>query len=94
MDAAQDAPRTPPRGGSQCDENEGDQTENENNDESGGEEDEPAKKKVSRGRRAWTELGTWDRTAMLDSEIDRQILMLVNQRMEEFGLVEWPQARR
>ena len=31
---------------------------------------------------------------MLDSEIDHQILMLANERMEESGLVEWPQARR
>jgi hypothetical protein len=92
--AAQDAPRTPPRGGSHFDENEGDQAENDSDEESGDEEDGPAKKKVSRGRRAWMELGTWDRTAMLDSEIDHQILMLANQRMEESGLVEWPQARR
>jgi hypothetical protein len=56
--APQDAPHTPPRGGNHCDKNEGDQAENESDDESGDEEDGPTKKKVSRGRRAWTELGT------------------------------------
>ena len=92
--SALDAPRTPPRGGSHLDEDQSDQEENDSDDESGDEDDGPAKKKVSRGRRAWTELGTWGRTAMLDSEIDHQILMLANERMEESGLVEWPQARR
>ena len=67
--SALDAPRTPPRGGSHLDEDQSDQEENDSDDESGDEDDGPAKKKVSRGRRAWTELGTWDRTAMLDSEI-------------------------
>jgi hypothetical protein len=96
IDAAQDgvAPHTPPRGGADSEETEGDQADNDSDDESGDEEDWPAKKKVSCGRRTWTELGTWDRTAMLDSEIDYQVLTLANQRMEASGLVEWPQARR
>ena len=73
IDAAPDdvAPRTPPRGGADSEGNQGDQADNESGDDDG-----PAKKKVSRGRRTWTELGSWDRTSMLDSEIDHQVLTL------------------
>ena len=91
IDAAPDdvASRTPPCGGADSEGNQGDQADNESGDDDG-----PAKKKVSRGRRTWTELGSWDRTSTLDSEIDHQVSTLANQRMEESGLVEWPRARR
>ncbi len=36
----------------------------------------------------------WDRAATLDSEVNNQVLTLPTERMEESGLVEWPQVRR
>jgi hypothetical protein len=96
LDAAQDdaASCIPPRGGADSEKIPGNQVENDSDDESGDDDDGPAKKKISRGRRTWTELDSWDRSAMLDSEVDHQVLTLANQRMEDSGLVEWPQARR
>ena len=55
--SALDAPRTPPRGGSHLDENQGDQEEYDSDDESGDEDDGPAKKK-SFSRPARMD-GTW-----------------------------------
>jgi hypothetical protein len=50
--------------------------------------------KKTRGRRQWVLLESWDRTALLDSEIDAEVLRLANERMEESGMVEWPTARQ
>ncbi len=47
---------------------------------------------VCRGLCTWAQLGSWDRTAMLDTEISYQVLTLANQGMEEYRLMEWPQA--
>ncbi len=77
------APRTPPRRRDR-DRDEGDddrQDERQGSDDDESHE-EAVKKKICRGRRSWTQLGSWDRTALLDSEIDHQILTLANERME------------
>jgi hypothetical protein len=87
-------PRTPPRRRDR-DQDKGDDDDSRKDDEEGSGDDEgTVKKKICGGRRSWTQLGSWDRTALFESEIDHQILTLANERMEISGLVEWPQVRR
>ena len=56
------------------------------------EEEEDRPRKV-RGRRKWEVLRTWDRTALLDTEINADTLQSATEKMEQSGLVEWPAAR-
>jgi hypothetical protein len=46
--------------------------------------------KISRGRRIWKRLGSFDRNARLSSEIDSAVLELATDFMTKSGLVEWP----
>jgi hypothetical protein len=39
----------------------------------------PAKKKISHERQVWMQLGFWDRTAKLDSDIDSEVRRLVTE---------------
>ena len=88
------APRTPPHRRDR-DRDKGDDDDRRKDDEEGSGDDEgTVKKQICRGRRSWTQHGSWDRTALFESEIDHQILTLANERMEISGLVEWPQVRR
>ncbi len=57
------------------------------------EEDRSSTKNVS-GRHKLKVLETWDRTAMLDSEVNVGIMLIAAEKLEESGLVEWPTARR
>jgi hypothetical protein len=90
------APRTPPHRRDR-DRDKGDDDDFRKDDEEGSGDDEgTVKKKIFRGRRSWTQqsqLGSWDRTALLESKIDHQILTLANERMEISGLIEWPHVR-
>jgi hypothetical protein len=56
------------------------------------EEEEDRPRKV-RGRRKWEVLHTWDRTALLDTEINADTLQRATEKMEQSGLIEWPSAR-
>ena len=56
------------------------------------EEEEDRPRKV-RGRRKWEVLHTWDRTALLDTEINADTLQRAAEKMEQAGLIEWPSAR-
>ena len=57
------------------------------------EEDGPARKRryVKRGLLDWSELGFYDRTAMLDSEIDAVVLSISTEQMNESNLFQWPE---
>jgi hypothetical protein len=68
----------------------GEEQEEEMEEEEEEEEDRPRK---MRGRRKWEVLRTWDRTALLDTEINADILQSATEKMEQSGLVEWPAAR-
>ena len=68
----------------------GEEQEEEMEEEEEEEEDRPRK---MRGRRKWEVLRTWDRTALLDTEINADILQSATGKMEQSGLVEWPAAR-
>ncbi len=85
------APRTPPRRDGADDETPGrdrdgvdDESLEDSEPDSGEEEEEEelmSTKKV-RGRRKWVVLGTWDRTEVLDSEIDAEILCIATEKVE------------
>ena len=68
----------------------GEEQEEEMEEEEEEEEDRPRK---VRGRRKWEVLHTWDRTALLDTEINADILQRATEKMEQSGLVEWPSSR-
>jgi hypothetical protein len=87
-------PRTPPR----CDDGQEDNADDDNASSQHGieeqdEDEEPDSRKVQRGRRKWEVLATFDRTAVLDSEVTAAIQRIADEKMEESGLVEWPSAR-
>ncbi len=48
---------------------------------------------MQRGRRPWEVLATFDRTAMLDSEVSAAIQCIADEKMQQPGLVNWPSAR-
>ena len=98
---AHTAPRTPPRGGAGGaddfnDQRDGDDDDPDSEDDEEEEEGDGKRKRkfVSRGRRQWQQLALWDRTSKLDSEINTELLTIATAKMEESGLVEWPQVRR
>ena len=75
--------------------------EKEDGDEGGsedyGSEDaspERKRKYVKRGRREWSELGFFDNTSMLESEIETAILQIATEKMNESNLFEWPEIKR
>ena len=78
--------------GDKCDGEE----EGTRDDDDVAEEDGPARKRryVQRGRREWTELGFFDRTAMLESEIEAAILAIATEKMNDSNLFEWPEIKR
>ena len=89
-------PRTPPRedhDGENPNADEVQQEEEDEEQEEDEEEEEPERQKKIRGRRKWELLQSWDRTALLDSEINAEVLRIATEKMEESGLVEWPSAR-
>ena len=57
------------------------------------EEEEEDRPRKDRGRRKWEVLHTWDRTALLDTEINADTLQRATEKMEQSGLIEWPSAR-
>jgi hypothetical protein len=57
------------------------------------EEEEEEHPKQTRALRKWVLLESWDRTDLLDSDIDAEVLRIANERMEESGMVELPAAR-
>ena len=59
-----------------------------------GDGDRRKRRFTHRGRRSWTELAYFDRTAMLDSEVEAAILEMATQKMQESGLMEWPEIKR
>ena len=68
----------------------------EYSDEAEDEEDYISQRKrkyVQRGRRDWSELAVFDKTAMLESEIKAAILAIARE-MQESNLVEWPEVKR
>ena len=89
-------PRTPPReelDGANPNADEVQQEEEDEEQEEDEEEEEPERQKKIRGRRKWEVLQSWDRNALLDSEINAEVLRIATEKMEESGLVEWPSAR-
>ena len=89
-------PRTPPReehDGENPNADEVQQEEEDEEQEEDEEEEEPERQKKIRGRRKWEVLQSWDRNALLDSEINAEVLRIATEKMEESGLVEWPSAR-
>ena len=89
-------PRTPPReehDGENPNADEVQQEEEDEEQEEDEEEEEPERQKKIRGRRKWELLQSWDRNALLDSEINAEVLRIATEKMEESGLVEWPSAR-
>ena len=88
-------PRTPPeeRRRENPDADEVQQEEEDEEQEEDEEEEEPERQKKIRGRRKWEVLQSWDRNALLDSEINAEVLRIATEKMEESGLVEWPSAR-
>jgi len=81
-------PCTPPR----CDDRDGQEEADDGIEEQYAAEG-PDSRKVQRGRRQWEVLATFDRTAVLDSEVTAAIQRIADEKMEESGLVEWPSAR-
>ncbi len=63
-------------------------------DDERGERDRRKRRFAHRWRRNWTELATFDRTAMLDSEVEAGILAIATEKMQESGLMEWPEIKR
>jgi hypothetical protein len=57
------------------------------------EEEEEERPNKTCAQRTWVLLESWDRTELLDSEIDAEVLSIANERMEISGMVEWPAAR-
>ena len=88
--------RTPPReehDGENPNADEVQQEEEDEEQEEDEEEEEPERQKKIRGRRKWEVLQSRDRNALLDSEINAEVLRNATEKMEESGLVEWPSAR-
>ena len=75
-------------------EEECDDDEDDEDDEIEGEAGGRKRRFYERGRREWTELAGYDRTAMLDTEIDAAILAIATEKMQESGLMEWPEMKR
>jgi hypothetical protein len=92
------APRTPPRPDGAAVDDETSRRDGADDDDGVDddslEEEEAEVTKKCRGRRKWAVVGTWDRTAVLDSAIDVEIMRIATEKMEESGLVEWPSARK
>ena len=76
------------------------QSDSENDSEHDSDDDEKGngyrrkRRFAHRRRRNWTALASFDRTAMLDSEIDAAISALATEKMQESGLMEWPEIKR
>ena len=79
-------PRTPPReehDGENPNADEVQQEEEDEEQEEDEEEEEPERQKKIRGRRKWEVLQSWDRNALLDSEINAEVLRIATEKMEE-----------
>ncbi len=77
-----------------------DECDEECEDDEDGDEDEEEENTgrkqrfYQRGLHAWSELAVYNRTAMLDTEIDAAILAVATDKMQDSGLMEWPEMKR
>ena len=82
-------PRTPPReehDGENPNADEVQQEEEDEEQEEDEEEEEPERQKKIRGRRKWEVLQSWDRNALLDSEINAKFCALRLRKWRNQGL--------
>jgi hypothetical protein len=75
-------------------EEECDDDEDDEDDELEGEAGGRKRRFYERGRREWTELAAYDLTAMLETDIDAAILAIATEKMQDSGLMEWPEMKR
>ena len=99
MRQADAPPRTPSQGNSDDEDASDKNSDSGSNSNSDEEEEEEQQQKRRRAykpfkRRDWEELGRWDPTALLESEINAAILQLATKHMTDSGLVEWPAIKK